>query len=72
MINKGQVLTYDQIYHKVDRQAQERSHRLIEGMKQAQGITECLKEENALEWTGRMNNVKACEIEIVDKKIIYS
>lgn len=35
VINKGQVLTYDQIYHKVDRQAQERSHRLIEGMKQA-------------------------------------
>ncbi len=34
----------------IDRQAQERSYRLIEGMKQAQGITERLKEENALEW----------------------
>ena len=54
VINKGQVLTYDQIYHKVDRQAQERSHRLIEGMKQAQGITERLKEENALEWIGKI------------------
>ena len=29
----------------IDRQAQERSHRLIEGMKQAQGITERLKEK---------------------------
>ena len=38
----------------IDRQAQERFERLIEGMKQAQGITERLKEENALEWTGKI------------------
>ena len=36
----------------INRQAQERFERLIEGMKQAQGITEQLKAENALEWTG--------------------
>ena len=35
----------------IDRQAQERFERLIEGMKQAQGITEQLKAENALKWT---------------------
>jgi len=33
----------------INRQAQERFERLIEGMKQAQGITEQLKAENALE-----------------------
>ena len=55
----------------IDRQAQERSHRLIEGMKQAQGITEQLKKENALEWTGRLNNIRACAREIVEKEIIY-
>ena len=33
----------------IDRQAQERFERLIEGMKQTQGITERLKEENTLE-----------------------
>ena len=38
----------------VDRQAQERLERLIEDMKQAQGITEQLKAENALEWTGKI------------------
>ena len=38
----------------IDRQAQERFERLIEGMKQAQGITEQLKEENALEWIGQI------------------
>ncbi len=34
----------------VDRQAQERFERLIEGMKQAQGITERLKEEKLGFW----------------------
>ena len=38
----------------IDRQAQERLERLIEGMKQAQGITEQLKAENALEWVGKI------------------
>ena len=42
----------------IDRQAQERFERLIEGMKQAQGITEQLKAENALEWTGCLNNIR--------------
>ena len=55
----------------IDRQAQERFTKLIEGMKQAQGITEQLKAENALEWTGRMNNIRACAREIVGKEIIY-
>ena len=56
----------------IDRQAQERLERLIEGMKQAQGITERLKAENALEWVGRMNNIRACAREIVEREIIYS
>ena len=55
----------------IDRQAQERLERLIEGMKQAQGITERLKAENALEWGGRMNNIRACAREIVNEEIVY-
>lgn len=55
----------------IDRQAQERFERLIEGMKQAQG-TERLKEENALEWTGRLNNIRDCAREIVNEKIIFA
>ncbi len=56
----------------IDRQAQERSHRLIEDMKQAQGITEQLKAENALEWTGKINNLRAYAREIVEQEIIYT
>ena len=55
----------------IDRQAQERFKRLIEGMKQEQGITEQLKAENALEWTGRMNNIRACARGIVNNEIIF-
>ena len=40
--------------------------------RQAQGITEQLKEESAIEWTGRMNNIRACAREIVNEEIIYA
>ena len=56
----------------VDRQAQERFERLIEGMKQTQDITEQLKAENALEWTGKMNNIRVCVGDIVYDEIIYA
>ena len=52
----------------IDRQAQERMERLTEQMKRVQGITEQLKAENALEWTQRMNNIRACAKEIVEKE----
>ena len=55
----------------IDSQAQERFKRLIEGMKQEQGITEQLKAENALEWTGRVNNIRACARGIVNNEIIF-
>ena len=56
----------------INRQAQERFERLIEGMKQAQGITEQLKAENALEWTGHLNNIRTCAREIVERELIYT
>ncbi len=69
LLTSGRLNTY---LADIDRQAQERFERLIEGMKQSQGITEQLKEENALEWTGRLNNIRACAREIVYSEIIYS
>ena len=55
----------------IEEQAQEHFERIVEQMKQVQGITEQLKAENQLEWVGRMNNVQACAREIVDKEVIY-
>ncbi len=69
LLTSGRLNTY---LADIDRQAQERFERLIEGMKQAQGITERLKAENALEWVGRMNNIRACAMEIVNEEIIYA
>ncbi len=56
----------------IDRQAQERFERLIEDMKQAQGITEQLKAENALERAGQLGSIRACAREIVNKEIIFA
>lgn len=56
----------------IDKQAEELFFRLVEQMKQAQDITERLKEENVLEWVQRMNNIQACAREIVEKEIIYA
>ncbi|HEO8608948.1 TPA: TnpV protein [Streptococcus suis] len=55
----------------VDKQTEERFERLVEQMKQSQGITEQLKSENALDWVQRMNNIQACAREIVNKEIIF-
>ncbi len=57
-------------YADIDRQAQERFERLIEGMKRTQ--VQQLKAENALEWTGRLNNIRACAREIVNEEIIFA
>lgn len=67
LLTSGRRNTY---LAEMDRQAQERFETLTEQMKQAQGITEQLKAENALEWAGRMNNIRACAMEILNEEII--
>ena len=68
LLTSGRLNTY---LADIDRQARERFKRLIEGMKQARGITERLKEENALEWVQHLNNIRACAREIVNEEIIF-
>ena len=69
LLTSGRLNTY---LADIDKQAQERMERLTEQMKRVQGITEQLKAENALEWTQRMNNIRACAKEIVEKEIIFA
>lgn len=52
----------------VDKQAEKRFERLVEQMKQSQDITEQLKSENALEWVQKMNNIRACAIEVINNE----
>lgn len=69
LLTSGKLNTY---LADIDQQAQERFERLIEQMKQAQGITEQLKAEKPMEWVQRVNNIRACAMEIVNKEIIYT
>jgi hypothetical protein len=41
-------------------------------MKQAQGITEQLKADDPMAWVGRMNNIQACAMEVVNSEVIYT
>lgn len=54
----------------IDEQAQERFERLIEDVKEVQGTTEQRKTDNELEWIGRVNDIRACAREVVNKEII--
>ena len=70
LLTSGRLNTY---LADIDKQTEEMFFRLVEQMKRAQGITtEQLKVENALEWTQRMNNIRACAKEIVEKEIIFA
>ena len=56
----------------IEEQAQERFERIVDQMKQAQGLTEQLKAENQMEWVVRMNNIKMCAREVVNAELIYN
>ena len=56
----------------IDRQAQERLDTVIEQMAQSQGITETLKVTDQMVWVGKMNNIRASAMEIVNKELIYA
>ena len=56
----------------IEEQAQERFERIVDQMKQAQGIMEQLKAENQMEWVVRMNNIQTCAREVVNAELIYN
>ena len=55
----------------IDEQARSMFDTLVEQMMKSEGITEELKEQNQMEWVGRMNNIKERATEIVCKELIY-
>ena len=56
----------------IEKQAKAMFDTLIEQMKEAEGVTEKLKEENQLEWVYRMQNIEARVREIVNSEIIFN
>lgn len=57
---------------KVENQAREMFDTLVEQMKEREGITEELKEQNQWEWAQRMGNIQARAREIVCNELIYN
>ncbi len=45
---------------------------LVEQMKQTEGVTEQLKEDNQMEWVCRMQNIEARVREIITTELIYT
>ena len=57
--------------HQIDEECNQMMDRLVEQMKERQGVTEELKMQNQMAWVGRMNNIRVCVEEIVLKEIVY-
>ena len=56
----------------IERQATEMYDHLVEQMKEAEGVTEELKEQDQLEWVQRMSNIQQRAREIVCDNLIYT
>ena len=68
------LLTQGKLYQhcaEVENQAQNMFDTLVEQMKETEGVTEQLKEENQLEWVQRMNNLQQRAREVVLNELIY-
>lgn len=56
----------------VNEQARDMFFRLVKEYADRQGVTERLKAENQLLWVGKMNNIRVCVREVVEREIIHS
>ncbi|MDE6728735.1 MAG: TnpV protein [Oscillospiraceae bacterium] len=56
----------------IDRTAHRRLEQMIPQMMMSQGVTEQLKSEDQIKWTGLMNNIRQAAEEIVQSELIYN
>ena len=69
------LLTQGKLYQhcaEVETQARDMFDSLVEQMKEVEGVTEQLKEENQMEWVCCMQNIEARAREIICEKLIYA
>lgn len=55
----------------VDEQAEDMFSRLVRESAERKGVTEQLKAENQILWVQKMNNIRACVREVVEREVIY-
>ena len=56
----------------INTQAQQMFNTLVEQMKEAESVTEKLKEDNQMEWVQRMRNIQERAKEIVSEELIFN
>ena len=69
------LLTEGKLYQhcaEIENQARDMFDTLVEQMKESEGVTEQLKEENQMEWVCRMQNIEARVREVVTTELIYT
>ena len=69
------LLTQGKLYQhcaEVEKQACEMYDTLVEQMKEAEGVTEQLKEENQVEWVRIINNITLRASEVIFNELIYA
>ena len=69
------LLTQGKLYQhcaEVENQAKNMFDTLVQQMKEAEGVTEQLKEDNQIEWICRMQNIEARASEYVNRNLIYN
>ena len=69
LVLSGNLWTY---LADLNEQAQERLERVMQQMKEAEGVTEALKAADPMGWTQRMNNITARAEEIIREELIYN
>ena len=69
LLTKGTLYQY---CADIENQARDMFDTLIEQMKEAEGVTEQLKEQDQLEWVQRMGNIQQRANEVVCSELIYS
>ena len=56
----------------IENQAQQMFDTLVEQMKEAEDVTEKLKEDNQMEWACRMKNIEERAIEVICDGIVFT
>ena len=68
------LLTEGKLYQhcaEVEKQAQDMFDTLVEQIKESEGVTEQLKEENQMEWVQRIGNIQQRAREVICNELIY-
>ena len=64
----GELWTY---LADLNEQAQSRLELIIEQMKAAEGVTECMKQHDQMAWVGTMNSIRNRAEEIILREMVY-